>query len=254
MNKTWIITWRDFKANFTSPIGYIFITAFLGLLGYMFFYNLYHFNLQNLQYQQFNMGKAASITDGIVRPLFGNMNVLLFIIMPFLTMRLFAEEKKNHSIELLMTAPVTITQMVLGKFFSAVLMLGLMLTLTTFYPIVLAVTGNPDAGPIVGGYLGTFLMGACFIAIGVFCSAVTENQIVAASVSFGLILFFWLISWASQSAGSVIGDVLTYLSLITHYNEFSQGLLTAKNLIFYLSFAFFWLFMAHRVLESYRWR
>lgn len=254
MNKTWIITLRDFKSNFMSPIGYIFITAFLGLLGYMFFYNLYHFNLQNLQYQQFNMGKGVSITDGIVRPIFGNMNVLLFIIMPFLTMRLFAEEKKNHSLELLMTAPVTTSQMVLGKFFSAVLVLLLMLGLTVFYPLVLAMTGNPDMGPIIGGYLGTLLMGICFIAIGVFCSAVTENQIVAASLSFGLILFFWLISWASQSAGSTIGEVLTYLSLISHYNDFSRGLITVQDTFFYLSFAGIWLYMAHRVLESYRWR
>ncbi|HTL12367.1 MAG TPA: ABC transporter permease subunit [Bdellovibrionota bacterium] len=254
MNKTWIITWRDFKSNFTSPIGYIFITAFLGLLGYMFFFNLYHFSLQNLQYQQYNMGKGVSISDGIVKPLFGNMNVLMFIIMPFLTMRLFAEEKKNHSIELLLTAPVTTTQMVLGKFLSAVMVLALMLLLTLFYPIVLAIAGNPDPGPIVGGYMGTILMGASFIAIGVFCSAVTENQIVAASLSFGLILFFWLISWASQSAGPVVGDILNNLSLISHYNNFSRGLLDSSDAVFYLSFIGFWLFLAHRVLESYRWR
>ena len=254
MNKTWIITWRDFKSNFTSPIGYIFVTAFLGLLGYMFFYNLYHFNLQNLQYQQFNMGKGVSISDGIVRPLFGNMNVLLFIIMPFLTMRLFAEEKKIHSLELLMTSPVTITQMVLGKFLSAFLVLALMLALTVFYPIVLAVTGNPDPGPIVGGYVGTLLMGACFIAIGVFCSSLTENQIIAASLSFGFILFFWLVGWASQSLGSTMGEFVNYLSLITHYNNFSKGLLDTSDLVFYLSFIGVWLFLTHRVLDSYRWR
>src|SRR3954470_9710537 len=143
----WYIARRDFKAYFTSPIAYIVIAGFMGIMGWMFFFNLSHFNLQNMQYQQFNMGKGVSITDGIVRPVYGNMNVIFLFLIPFITMRLFAEERKQHTIELLMTAPVTLTEIILGKFLSSLLLVAIMLAMTVVYPIVLAMTGNPDLGP-----------------------------------------------------------------------------------------------------------
>src|SRR5689334_19871094 len=115
----WTIARRDFKAYFTSPIAYIIIAGFMLIMGWMFFFNLEHFFQQNMQYQQFNFGKGVSITDGIVRPLYGNMNVIFLFLVPFITMRLFAEERKLHTIELLMTAPVTLTEMIIGKFLSA---------------------------------------------------------------------------------------------------------------------------------------
>src|SRR6476469_3296727 len=109
MKNIWTIAGRDFRNYFTSPIAYIVIAGFMGIMGWMFFFNLAHFNEQNMQYQQYNMGKAISITEGIVRPLYGNMNVIFLFLVPFITMRLFAEEKKLHTIELLMTAPVSLT-------------------------------------------------------------------------------------------------------------------------------------------------
>lgn len=254
MRNIWIIARRDFRAYFTSPIAYIVIAGFIGIMGWMFFFNLSHFNMQNMQYQQFNMGKGVSITDGIVRPLYGNMNVIFLFLVPFITMRLFAEEKKIHTIELLMTAPVSLTQIILGKFFSSFLLVLIMLALTVTYPIILFATGNPDLGPIITSYLGTTLLASCYLAIGVLFSAMTENQIVAGALTFAAGLFFWLVSWATQSAGPVLSDILMFLSLISHYNNFGQGLINSTDVIFYLSFIGVGLFLTHRVLESYRWR
>jgi ABC-2 type transport system permease protein len=254
MRNIWNIARRDFRSYFNSPIAYIVIAAFLVLMGWMFFFNLSHFNMQNLQYQQMNMGKGVSITEGIIRPLYGNMNVILLFLLPLITMRLFAEEKKMHTIELLMTSPVTLGQIVVGKFLSAVLLVAVMLALTSVYPIVLFATGNPDLGPVLGSYIGTLLLSSCVLALGVFCSAMTENQIVAAALTWMGSLFFWLINWASYSAGPVWSDILTYLSLIGHFNNFNQGMLNTSDLVYYFSFIFIGLFMTHRALESYRWR
>ncbi len=254
MRNIWTIARRDFRNYFTSPIAYIVIAGFMVIMGWMFFFSLSHFNAQNMQYQQFNMGKAVSITDGIVRPLYGNMNVVFLFLVPFITMRLLAEEKKSQTIALLMTSPLTLTEIILGKFLSALLLVGVMLACTVIYPVVLFWTGNPDPGPILSSYLGTLLLTSCYLSMGLLFSAMTENQIVAGALTFAAGLFFWLVSWATQSAGPVWSDILNYLSLISHYNNFAQGLISSTDGIFYLSFIGIGLFLTHRVLDSYRWR
>src|SRR3954470_19847694 len=143
MRNIWTIARRDFRTYFTSPIAYIVIASFMVIMGWMFFFNLSHFNLQNLQYQQFHTGKGVTITDGIIRPLYGNMNVIFLFLVPFITMRLFAEEKKLHTIELLMTSPVSLLEIILGKFLSSFFLIAVMLALTIVYPVVLFATGNP---------------------------------------------------------------------------------------------------------------
>ena len=254
MKKIWIVASKDFKTYFTSPIAYIVIAGFLLIMGWMFFFNLTHFNLQAMQYKQFGGGKSVSITDGIIRPLYGNMNVIFLFLVPFITMRLFAEEKKLQTIQLLMTSPISLTEMILGKFLSALMLVGTMLGATLIYPIILMVCGNPDLGPICTSYLGTLLLSSCYVATGVFFSSMTENQIVAGALTFAAGLFFWLINWAAQSAGPVFSDILDYLSLIQHYNNFSQGIVDSTDVIYYVSFVFVSLFLTHRVLDSYRWR
>ncbi len=246
---------RDFRAYFNSPIAYIVITLFLLIMGWFFFFNLSYFAQQAMQFNQFRMGgKAPSITDGILRPVYGNMNVIFLFLVPFITMRLFAEEKKLHTIELLMTSPLTLAEIVLGKFLSSLFFVLVLLAITLVYPAILYLTGNPELGPIFTTYLGTTLLVCCYLSIGLLFSAMTENQIVAGSLTFAAGLFFWLISWASQSAGPVLSDVLNYLSLIGHYNNFSSGMLNTSDVLFYLSFIGIGLFLTHRVLDSYRWR
>jgi ABC-2 type transport system permease protein len=159
-----------------------------------------------------------------------------------------------QTIQLLFTSPLTVTDMVLGKFLSAVFFVLFMLFFTLAYPAFLIAYSNPEIGTIVTSYLGTFLLSMCYVSIGVFFSAITENQIVSGVLTLTSGLFFWLISWAAQSAGPVWSDVLEYLSLINHYNNFSQGLIDSSDVIYCLSFAGIFLFLSQRVLDSYRWR
>jgi len=254
VRNTWNIACRDFKSYFTSPIAYLLIAGFLAIVSWMFFFTLSYFNMQNMQALQMNMGKGLSITEGIIRPLFGNMNVIFLFLIPFVTMRLFAEERKNNTIQLLLTSPVHLTEIILGKFLSSLLLLLVMIGLTFVYPIILFFAGNPDMGTILMAYLGTVLLGSCYLAFGLLFSAMTENQIIAGALTFAFNLFFWLISWAAHSVGSTLGEFLNYLSIINHYNMFSQGLLQSTDIIFYLSFIFTGLFLTHRVLDSFRWR
>lgn len=254
MKNVWTIASRDFKSYFFSPVAYIVIAGFLTLMGFMFFNILSYFIGQNMQAMQMNIGKGTSITEGVVSPLYGNMNVILLFMVPFITMRLLAEERKNSTIQLLIAAPVTVTEIILGKFLSSLLLVMVMLALTLVYPVVLAVTGNPDLGPIFMSYLGTVLLAGCYLSFGLLFSAMTENQIVAGALTFAFCLFFWLINWAAQSVGSTWGEILNYLSIIRHFESFSRGVLNTTDVIFFLSFIGLGLFLTHRVLDSFRWR
>ncbi len=245
---------RDFRAFFSSPIFYIVTAGFMVIMGWMFFNNLSYFNLQNMQHAQYQYGQSTSITEGIVRPLYGNMNVMFLFFAPFITMRLFSEERKMHTIELLLTSPITLGELVIGKFLASFYFVLFMLVATMIYPVILYTTGNPDLGPIATSYLGTFLMTSCYLALGLFFSSMTENQIVAGALTFAAGLFFWLINWASQMAGTFWGEVLQYLSLIQHFNNFARGVIATSDLIFYVSFIGLSLFFTHRVMDSYRWR
>lgn len=247
------IAWRDFKNYFTSPIAYIVIAVFLGIMGWMFFFTLEYFFNQTLQMQQYG-SKGPSLTDGVIRPLYGNMNVILLFLMPFITMRLFAEERKNQTLTLLLTSPVKLSEIVIGKFISACWLLEVMVGLTLVYPIILYFTGNPEVAPIIACLLGTLLLGSCYVAVGLLFSAMTENQIVAGALTFFTLLIFWLISWATQSAGGFWGDILEYLSLIGHFQNFSRGIISTTDIVFYVSFMCLGLFLTVKVLDSYRWR
>ena len=133
MKNIWTIARRDFRSYFTSPVAYLVIAGFLAIMGWMFYMSLAYFHQMNMQYKTMNMGQGGSITDQIIRPVFGNMNVVFLLLVPFITMRLFAEEKKNQTIQLLMTAPVSLTEIVVGKFLSAFLLLAVMVGSTLFY-------------------------------------------------------------------------------------------------------------------------
>ncbi|MEK6579214.1 MAG: hypothetical protein AABZ55_08305, partial [Bdellovibrionota bacterium] len=122
------------------------------------------------------------------------------------------------------------------------------------YTILLFAFGNPEIGPILTSYIGTLLLSSCYLSLGIFFSSMTENQIVAGALTFASGLFFWLVSWATQAAGPVWSDILNHLSLISHYNNFGQGVLNTTDIFYYLSFIGFGLFLTHRVLDSFRWR
>lgn len=249
----WTITAKEYKAYFNSPIAYIVIAGFLLIMGWVFFFNLDHVNTITLQYQAMGI-KVASITDGIVRPVYSLMNVLLLLITPFITMRLFAEERKMQTIQLLLASPLRPTELLLGKFLSSVFFISTLLLLTTVYPILLMIYSNVDIGPILTTYLGILLMTCCYLSTGIFFSAISENQIAAGAMTFAAGLFFWLINLASQASGPILQVLLEYLSLTKHFNKLSMGIIDSSDVVFYLSYIGLGLFFTNRVLDSYRWR
>jgi ABC-2 type transport system permease protein len=255
MSSFWPIFKRELRAYFVSPIAYVVMVMFLTIAGYFFYSSFAFFNFIGFQAMSNPMmARNLNVTEGVLRPLYGNLGVVLLFIMPLLTMRLFAEEKKQGTIELLLTYPVRDLAAVLAKFSACLTVYTIMLALTAVYPVLLIIFVQPEVGPILAGYLGLFLLGAAFIALGALASSLTENQIVAAAISFGLLLIFWVIGWSSQFAGTGVGRLLSHLSLLEHFDSFPKGVIDTKDVIFYLNFLVFCLFLTLRSLESHRWR
>lgn len=251
---TLTIAKKDFKSYFGSPIAYLIMFVFLFLMGWMFSGIFENFLQAMQQSERFGMGKPPSMSEHVIRPLYGNMNVVLLLVVPFITMRLFAEEKRNNTIELLFTSPVTWWEIILGKFLSAFGFVIAMLALTLPYCFIMAIGAKPDWAVIGTCYLGTICMVGVYIAVGMWCSSITENQIVAGILSFGIILFLWIIKWAALNASSGFADFLGYLSIVEHFEDFSRGVLNTKDIFFFVSAIGLWLFMTYKSIESYSWR
>ena len=255
MKNIWAICKKEIKTYFTSPIAYVVITVFLVLIGFFFYSLIWLFNSQSIQmaqnqyyYQQLNINQM------VYSPLFHNMSIILLLMIPLLTMRLFSEEKRRQTDELLFTSPISVNQIILGKYFASLFVLLVMLFLTGILSIFVFSYGNPELAPILSGYLGLFLVGAAFLAVGIFFSSLTENQIVSAILTFGALLLFWILNWASYSAGGMWKSVLNYLSFFQHFDDMTRGILDTTDVIYYLSFIFLGLFLTHSVIQSRRWR
>jgi ABC-2 type transport system permease protein len=250
------ITGKELRIYFTSPMAYVVIGIFLLINGYLF-YNIVFFAVNQAMQLVRIQGSLPqiNINEMIFRPVFHNMAIIMILTLPMLTMRLLAEEKKEKTSELLMTSPISITQMILGKYLAAFLIFCLMLLLTGFMPILLDQYGNMRWGPVLSGYLGLLLLGSVFLSFGILASSITENQIIAGFVGFGLLLMLWLIGWASQGiSGSVMGSFVSYLSVGEHFNKFVKGLIDTSAMIYLISLTITGLFLAHRIIESQRWR
>lgn len=232
-------------------MAYIVAAMFLLLIGWMFS-NLLSYYAQSLQqFAAFSSDQKPTLTDSLLRPLFGNINVILLFVAPFITMRLLAEETKDHTIELLLTAPIRSLDIVMGKFLAGVGIIMVMVGLTLVYPIILHYVSTPDWGVVFGCYLGMLFVVSTYVAVGLFWSSRTENQIVAAILTFGTLLFFWLISWSSHRAGPVWSDILDGLSLIGHFTNFSMGVIDTTDIVFYLSFTGFALFLTNLSVDNH---
>jgi ABC-2 type transport system permease protein len=236
MSKILAIAGRELRSYFVSPLAYVVAAFFMLVAGYLFSLILYHTKQANLQ------------------PLFSNLAVMFLLITPALTMRLLADERRTGTIELLMTSPITDRELVLGKYLAAVLYLVFLLALTLVFPIILAVSAKPDWAPIWTGYLGTLLLGASFMALGVLASSLTSNMIVAAMITFAFSLVVWLLPSAGQMFGGAANDVMTYMSVINHQENLGRGVLDSTDILFYLSFIIACLFMTVRSVETYHWR
>lgn len=235
MKNALIIMRRELRSYFTSTIAYTVAAFFLLICGYLF-------------YAALGWTRQADL-----RPLFHNAAVTLLLISPAMTMRLIAEERRSGTIELLMTAPVTEAQVIIGKYLGSLAFYAVMLMLTFEYPIIVLRlgNGNPDKGPMIAGYLGLFLLGAVCLGVGLVASSLTKNQIVAAIGSFAIILILWIISWVS-GAGSTSGwaEFLKQLSLLDRFENFTKGLIDTRDLLFFASMVGACLFLSVRALAA----
>ncbi|MBC7364273.1 MAG: ABC transporter permease subunit [Candidatus Aminicenantes bacterium] len=255
MKAVWSITKKELMQYFSSPIAYIVVAIFVLLSGFFFYSLVWWFNSQAIQMAQNPYYfQQVNINQMVFAPLFHNLSIIMLLMLPLLSMRLFSEEKKLGTEELLFTSPVSVNQIILGKYLASLLMLLLMLLLSAIPTIFTFVYGNPEPLPYLLGYLGLFLLGAAFLGIGLFWSSLTENQIVSAVLTFGTLLLFWVLNWVGYSARGLWKDVLNYLSFFEHFDGLTRGILDTSDLVYYLSFAFLGLFLTHATIQSRRWR
>ncbi len=257
MKNAFTIAGKELRSAFVSPIAYVVLTGFMLLGGWFFFNLLNRFNFLVQIYMSMRnpeMQARLNLNDLVIAPLLGNLSVVLIILIPVITMRSFAEEKRAGTYELLMTSPLSIAEIVVGKFLGTVAFLLVMLGLSGIYPLILIAYGNPEPGIIAAGYLGLFLLAVCFATIGLLTSSFTDNQIVAAVSCLVTLLLFYVISWPAETAGPTMAAVLKYLSLTEHFSEMVRGVIETKDVIYFLSVIVLALFLTHRSVESVRWR
>jgi len=247
---------KELRVLFTSPMAYVVTAIFILISGYLFYSIVLFASSQSMQIMRVQGAlPQINLNDLIFRPTFHNMAVILMLTLPLITMRLLAEEKKIKTIELLMTSPVPLLSIVLGKYLAAMVVFTLMLAMTAYMPLLMWYYGSIQWTPILTGYLGIWLLGGVFIAVGLLASSLTENQIIASFIGFGAVLILWLIGWISQTVSdSSWGAFLTYLSIGEHTENFIRGMIDTEDLVYQATLIVAGLFITHRVLESQRWK
>jgi ABC-2 type transport system permease protein len=232
-----IIAGKEFRGYLNSPMAYVIICIFL--LGAGWFFTSYL--------------KSISYNDTTIKGFLDNAYILLLLFAAVITMRSLAEEKKLGTWELLLTSPVKDIEVIVGKFFGGLGILAVMLVLTMYYPLLLIIFGDPDMGPIWTSYLGLLLLGSSALAIGIFASSLTSNQIIAAVVSGGILFALWFVGNGANLVPTAIGQVLSYISLSYHFSSFSIGIVDTRSIIYFLSVTALFLYSAIRSLETGRW-
>jgi ABC-2 type transport system permease protein len=257
MRNVLTIIGKELRSYFVSPVAYVVITGFLLLGGWFFFNLLSRFSLMLTLYTQFQGGEAANrlnLNDYVIAPLMHNLSIVLVILIPMITMRAYAEEKKSGTYELLLTSPVRTGELVLGKFLASFLFICIMIGLTGVYPAILLAFGNPEIGVMAAGYLGLILVATAFVAVGLLTSSFTENQIIAAVSGLVATLLLYIIGWPAETAGNILGPLLRYLSVTEHFADMVKGLIDTRGLVYFASLILLALFRTQRAVESLRWR
>ncbi len=236
MKKIAVIAVKEFKSYQGSPMAYVIAAVFLLLTGFLF------------------ITSPATYAETSIKGFAGAGGFLLLFLASVMAMRLVAEERKLGTMELLLAAPVRESEIILGKFLGSVAMLGLVLIMTLYYPLLLIIFGDPDWGPMAAGYLGLFLLGGTALAVGLFASSLTSNQIVAAVVGGGILLALWSVDGAASLLPEAYADLIFHLSLSFYFFDFIRGVVDTRGLVYYLSMTALFLFLAIRFLETARWR
>ena len=261
MKSSCAIVNKELKGYFVSPIAYsvlCVITVISGIYFYMLLSNFFAMINQYQMYAQLYRNPALlerlNLNERVIAPFLQFLIIVLIFVVPALSMRLIAEEKKQKTDELLMTSPISTFNIVLGKFFGSFFFILLALSLTALFMCILFYFGNPELGPLVSGYIGLIFVATLLLSIGLFTSSLTSNQINAYFISFAIGLLLLIIGWASQLTSGAIGSVLGYLSITGHFANFAKGTLDLNDTLYFVSIIVFFIFLTKTSLESSKWR
>jgi ABC-2 type transport system permease protein len=250
----WTICRKELRSYFVSPIAYLLLTMFAVVFGFFFWNVVGYFVVRGIESQMQGEMFPMNLNEQVIRPLVANVSVIGLFLIPMITMRLFAEEKRSGTIELLATSPIRDSEVIVGKWLASVILYASMLVLTALNFVWLFKYGNPDWKPLAVAYLGLLLQAGALLAVGTFISTLTRNQIVAGAATFGVCLLLWVLEWVSGYESATWAQVLSYLSVLAHFDSFAKGLLSLKDAVFYVSAIFLGLFLTARSMESLRWR
>ncbi|QJD28894.1 ABC transporter permease subunit [Methylococcus geothermalis] len=240
---------RELRTLFLSPLAWSVLGVIQIILGYMFLAQLDYFLM--MQPRMAGMEEMPGVTDLIVAPLFGNAGVILLLVTPLLTMRLISEERRNRTLSLLFTAPVSMTDIILGKYLGVFFFLLIMVGMLALMPLSLLMGGALDVGKLASCVLALVLLLAGFAAVGLYISALSNQPTVAAVATFGALLLLWIIDWTGGAEGDANG-VLQYLSLLRHYEALLKGLVSTTDLIYFLLFILTFLVLSVHRLDNDR--
>jgi len=257
MRNVLAVAGKELRHYFHSPIAYLVLTVYAGLCGFFFYSFTATYIMQTFRMQAMGgMGAPPmSLNEYIIRPLLsGVLTVVLLLLLPLITMRLYAEEKRSGTIELLLTSPLTDMQIILGKFLGALALYAVIVATTFLYVAVLFIYGNPQARPLIAQALGILLYGAALLALGMWFSTFTKNQIVAGAISLAVFLLLFVLDWVTAYGSGVASRVIAYMSLTTHFENFSKGVLDLSDIVFYVSVTALGIFLTARSVEALKGR
>lgn len=257
MRNVWLVCKRELASFFFSPIAYVVLAAWVFLMGIFFSGSFFNYAVISMQLVR-NPQAAAQLnitpTSGVLEPVFSSVSVILLFLTPILTMRLFSEEKKMGTIELLLTYPLRDGQLLAGKYLSVLLLYLMMLGLTLLYPAIVGLHASVEWPVVASAYLGMFLLGGTFLSVGVMASSWTSNQIIAATAAFMLLLLSFILDFLASSVRPALAAALQHLSIGLHLRNFIRGIIDTRDVIYLLNVNVLCLFLAMRSLEYYRWR
>ena len=257
MRNVLTIAGKEIRSYFASPVAYVLIAAYLALAGYFFYALLTAFNTSLQIYSMMRNPEMLSrfnLNEMVIVPLLHNMAVLLIFIVPAITMRMFPEEKNSGTYELLLTSPVRVGEIVLGKFLGGLALVLLMVALSGLFGLLLVRYGNPEVPMMLSGYLGLALMATVFLALGTLVSSFTDNVVIAYVGALFALLVLYTIGWLGETTQGAAGRIVRYASITEHFGELTKGIIDTKDLVYFATLLLIGLFLSLRSVESVRWR
>jgi ABC-2 type transport system permease protein len=250
MRSLFLVARREFRAYWTSPVAYVVLAVFLVLAGIFYFSQLSQFVALSSR----GGGQGVDVNQQLIRPYLYSVSVMILFILPLVSMRLISEEKRQGTLEILLTTPAPDWAVVVGKYLASVALLGVMVAGSMVHVSILYAFGHPEWGPVWTGFLGLFLTGAAYLALGLFLSALTQNQVVSAAAAFSLFLALWLMHSLGAAASGTLSRVLTYVSFAGHFDNFGRGVLDTSDVIFFLTLTGAGVFLAVQAVTATRWK